>query len=232
MKMLFPLLLAVLTLISCAARIEGSIAADGSASVNVNMALGDRMTSLIRSLSQAGGQTGGPVLDGAVIAQSLANAAAVASASLVNKTASEVEGQVIISNINEFLSAAGRSFIVFEQGSSGGRCVINVDLDNGPLILELLSPEITGYLEALMAPIATGEHMSRNQYLDDVASVYNRTLSGEIASSRIRAVIDFPGAITSVMGGAFSGRRANFDIALLDLLVLETPLTFEVTWSR
>ena len=31
-------------------------------------------------------------------------------------------------------------------------------------------------------------------------------------------------------GGAFSGRKAEFEIPLIDLLVLEAPLSYEVTW--
>jgi len=225
MKRLLPAVFAVLTLVSCAARIEGSLAADGSAAVNVSMSLEPRMTALIRSLSRAGGQESGAVLDGPVIAQSMSVAPGVVSASFRNTTDTAIEGQVRISHINDFLSA-GITFISFEQG----RCVINLNLGNGPVIMSLLSQEITGYLEALMAPLATGERMTKSQYLDDVAVFYNRSTSNEIAGSRVHVSIEFPGTITSVRGGTFSGRRAVFDIALLDLLVLETPLTYEVTW--
>ena len=77
--------------------------------------------------------------------------------------------------------------------------------------------------------------MNKNEYLELVASFYNVTISNEIASSRIRASIEFPGSVRNVIApgrtGTFSGRRANFDIPLLDLLVLETPLVYEVTWN-
>jgi hypothetical protein len=81
-----------------------------------------------------------------------------------------------------------------------------------------------------MAPIATGENLNKAEYLELVASMYNKAISDEISGSRIRASIDFPGAITGVKGGTFSGRRADFDISLLDLLILETPLVYEVQW--
>jgi len=148
-----------------------------------------------------------------------------------------MEGQVNISRIDDFLASAGserntqNTFIVFEQGQRGGRCVININRNNGPEILDLLSPEISDYLNALMAPIATGEEMTKREYLELVTSFYNRVISDEISSSRIRAAIDFPGTISNIRGGTFSGRRASFDIPLLDLLVLETPLIYEVTWN-
>jgi hypothetical protein len=82
-----------------------------------------------------------------------------------------------------------------------------------------------------MAPLATGEELDKAEYLELVASFYNRAISEEIAASRIRASLDFPGAVTSVQGGTFSGRRVTFDIPLLDLLVLETPLSYSVAWN-
>jgi len=224
--------LAVLgALCSCAARIDGSLAADGSASLSVSVSLEPRMTAMMQALAAAGGQSG-PVLDGPSLSRSMSAAPGVASASLRNTMPWAVEGQVRISAIGDFLAAAdGTGFITFTQGN-GGHCEINISRGNGPVMLGLLSPEIADYLSALMAPIATGEDMSRAEYLELVASFYNKGISDEIAGSRIRASIDFPGAVTSVSGGTFSGRRVNFDIALLDLLVLETPLSYEVRWRN
>jgi hypothetical protein len=162
----------------------------------------------------------------------MSTAPGVTSVLFRNTAPASIEGTIQISELNDFLAAADisrgvrRRFIVFEQGC----CEIYINRENGPVILGLLSPDITDYLNALMAPIATGENMSKTEYLELVSSFYNRTISNEIAGSRIRASIEFPGTITSVRGGTFSGRRAEFDIPLLDLLVLETPMVFEVQW--
>jgi hypothetical protein len=232
MKAFIYLCTVLLIMASCAARIDGSLEADGSAVLSVNMSLEPRITALIRSLSAAGGQANAQVLDGTAIAQSMSNAPGIASVTFRNTAAAAIEGQVHISHINEFLSiAGGRGFISFEQGQNGGRCEININRENSPAVLEFLSPEISDYLNALMAPIATGEELSKPEYLELVASFYNRAISDEIASSRIRVSIEFPGTITSIRGGTSSGRRANFDISLLDLLVLETPITYVVTWN-
>jgi len=223
----------LILMLSCATQINGSLAADGSANLSMNMALQPRMTALIRSLSAAGGQANAPVLDGAAVAQSMIGAPGVAHVSFTNTSPSAIEGQMRISRINDFLSVAdGGGFITFEQSAAaGGRCQINIDRTTSPAILELFSSEISDYLSALMAPIATGEELNKAEYLDLVAVFYNRAISDEIAASRIRASIDFPGTVSSVRGGTFTGRRATFDIPLLDLLVLETPLSYEVRWS-
>jgi hypothetical protein len=56
-------------------------------------------------------------------------------------------------------------------------------------------------------------------------------VADEIAAAKIRAFIDFPGPINAVKGGTYTGRRAVFEVPLLDLLVLETPLNYEIRWN-
>jgi hypothetical protein len=232
MKMRYSLVLAVviLPLFSCAARIDGSVSADGSAVFSVEMNLGPRMTALIRSLNSAAGQDDALILDGPGMARSM-SMEGMTSVSLKNTGPGAVEGEFRVLNINQFLAAGGKGgFITFTQVSNGGSCKININLENGPGILENLSPDIADYMNALMAPIATGEAMSKSEYLDLVTTFYNRNISNEIAASMINVSINFPGNISSVTGGTFSGRRAVFDISLLDFLVLETPLVREVNW--
>lgn len=222
----------VLCSLSCTARIDGSISASGSAVLNVNFSLQRNMTALIARLSAAGGQEG-MVLDGASISRSMSAAPGVASARLRNTSTNAIEGQVHISRISDFLSAAGKGFITFEQRlpETGGRCRVNIDRTTSPAIIELFSSDVTDYLNALMAPIATGEEITKEEYLELVSSFYNNLISGEIASTRINVVIEFPGTVRNVTGGTFSGRMVTFNIPLLDLFVLENPLIYEVIWN-
>jgi hypothetical protein len=228
------LLLAILPLfLSCTARISGSLTGDGQADLTVYAGLEPRMTALIARFSEFSGtaQPGAPVLDGPAISASMAEAPGIASVLLRNRTPSTVEGPVRISRIGDFLRAGGTAdFITFEQPVSGGRCSVRIGLDSGPQILTLISPDIVDYLGALMAPIATGEAMTKTEYLALVGSVYGRGIADEISAATVRAVIDFPGAVQSAQGGTFSGRRTEFNIPLLDILVLETPLSYEIRW--
>jgi hypothetical protein len=242
---------------ACASRINGSLYSDGRADLGVSVALEPRMAALIGGLSAASGtnQPGGggtptPVLDGASIGDSMSAAPGIASASFRNNTPSAIEGTVKITNVGNFLSDSRRQgaqsgaknldFIHFEQASSGGtasgsaaggRCTVSLNRDSGPEILDLLSPEITEYLSALMAPLATGEKLTKPEYLDLVGSVYGKGIADEISKASIRASIDFPGQVQSAQGGTFSGRKAEFNIPLPDILVLETPLSYEVVWK-
>lgn len=234
-------LFAFLTLFSCTTRIGGPLNADGSAVMSVSVSLEPKMTALIQKLFTAGGVSlagggsaaGISILDGPAISASMSNAPGIASVLLKNTAPAAIEGPVRISKISDFLTyGAGGGFITFEQGRSGGRCKININRENGPEILPLLSPEIVDYLSAIMAPIATGEDLGKAEYLAIVSSVYNKAISDEISGSKIRASIDFPGVIYGIKGGTFTGKRAEFDIPLIDLLVLETPLIYEVEWKQ
>ena len=219
---------------SCASQISGTLQASGQADLQVYIALEPRMTMLIGGLASASGtmQPDAPILDGPAISASMAGAPGIASVSLANRTPVVIEGPVIISRIGEFLAegSGNTGFITFEQTPQGGRCTVNLSLEGGPQILGLISHEINDYLEALMAPLATGEVVSGTDYLVLVGSVYGRGIADEIANGSIRVYINFPGPVQSARGGTFSGRRAEFIIPLLDILVLENPLSYEVTW--
>jgi hypothetical protein len=181
----------------------------------------------------AGGTAGASVLNGEAISRSMSAAPGVESAVLRNTGSTALEGPVKITKIGDFLAPARdkSGFIVFEEEGAGGRLRIRLNRELGPDILTLISPEVTDYLSALMAPIATSEALSRSEYLELVGSVYGKPIADEISRASIRASVDFPGPIRSVQGGKFSGKRAEFDVPLLDLLVLESPLAYEVTWN-
>jgi len=237
-KKIFPAVVTVTLLsffASCASQINGSLAGEGQADLGVNADLKPGMSALIGRFAALAGtaKPGAPLLDGPSLAASMARAPGIASVSFTNKTPSSIEGPVKISRISDFLSGGNTGgIIIYEQKNSAGEgiCAVNFNLASGPQMLGLISPEISMYLSALMAPIATGDKTTKSEYLALVASVYGKTIADEISSSSIRASVTFPGAIQRVKGGTYSGRRADFDIPLLDILVLETPLSYEVVW--
>lgn len=222
-------------LASCAARINGTLHNDGKADIHIYAALEPRISSLIGSLAAGFGQAqpGMIILNGSAIAVSMSAAPGIESVAFGNPSPTAIEGPVKVAHIGDFLASNKTSgFIDFAPPSAGssGRISIRIDRESGPRILELISPEVSDYLIALMAPLATGETLSKAEYLMLISSVYNKGISDEIAKAAISAAIEFPGQVLSAKGGAFAQRKAEFSIPLLDLLVLETPLLYEVTW--
>jgi hypothetical protein len=234
-KNLFPLALALL-LFSCSGQAEGVIRQSGAAELTLDISLGARTAALIRGFSAMAGADDGaevPILDGPVIAGSIAAAPGVLGAVLINRGPEAVNGTISLSRIDEFLSlplAGGNSgeppFIVWDEA---GLLVFNLNRNTSPMLLSLLSPDVTEMLSALMAPCATGEIISKAEYLTLVGSIYGRAVADEIGAARIRLILTLPGPVT-VASGAFQGRQARFEIPLLDLLTLDSPLSYEVRW--
>jgi hypothetical protein len=208
---------------------------DGQADLQVHAALEPRFTMFISRLAAISGtmKPGAPILDGPAIAASMANARGVTSVSFTNTKPTTIEGPVKIAQIGDFLASRSTGgFIRFTQNfPAGGRCIVDLNLRSGPQMLAFISPDIVDYLKALEAPLATGEAMSKQEYLELIASIYGSGIADEIKGAFLHINIDFPGPVQSVKGGTFSGKRVEFAIPLVDILVLEKPLSYEVVWK-
>ena len=226
-----PILAVIVFFPSCSGKITAQLVQNGSGTVQLQAGLEPNMTALIRSFISAGGSSqSGPLLDAAALNRSLQSASGISSAALRNSGQEKVEGTIGISQIRDFLNAGANRFVQYEAGASAGRLAIHLDRNMSPGLLKQIYPEAVDYLSALMAPAATGEALSKADYLMLVESVYGKPMANEIAASRVTANITMPGTVKSVKGGTYSGREARFNIALVDLLVLEQPLDYEIIW--
>jgi hypothetical protein len=236
-------MLPVVFFCSCSGRVDGAIRQDGSsagAELALDISLQPRMAALIRALSRnlGGAAPGRPVIDGPAIARSLAAAPGVSAAALENTGPAAVRGTVRIANLDEFLAVPGMIPGGKLTGNSlllkydpAGTLLIHLDRETGPRILSLLSEEVNAYLSALLAPVATGESITRAEYLGLVATIYGKPVADEIASATVEISLEAPRAITFIRGGSAGGRLARFSISLPDLLVLEQPLDYEISWK-
>ena len=225
---------------SCSAQINGSLMASGQAELYISASLEPKMTSLLSRLADFSG-TAKPeasFLDGPAISASFAKSPGITSVLLKNISKNAIEGPVIISRIQDLLNDETdgnklKKFVDFVQQSPSapGRCSINIDLDSGPALLALISPDISDYLSALMAPIATGERLSKSEYLLLTASVYGKNIADEINGSAVKFAVEFPGQVQRVSRGSFSGKKAECSIPLLEILVLEQPFNYEAVWK-
>jgi hypothetical protein len=226
----------------CSARVNGTLNEGGAAELSVRSSMEKRISAFMRSLSGfSGARTDSPIPDAGLIALSLAGAPGIEKASFRNTSPEAFEGTIKVSRIDEFLAVSGekgRGFITLEESRSGGRpsgrLSLNLDFESAVEILPLFSEEVRDYLTVILAPVALGEKQSKADYLKDVAFFFGKAdgpvIAAEIAAARIALSVDFPGPVSAAEGGTFSGRRAEFSVPLLDLLVLDAPLRYEVRW--
>lgn len=221
--------------LSCATQIDGAVRGGGAADVTVDTSLQPAAVALVRSIQGfMGAAADAPILNAGEISLSIAAAPGVQSAALVNSTPNALNGRIAISSIGDFLtlSEASGQFISFSEGAAAGSSSITIMLDRtfAPAVIRQLSPELAEHLALIMAPVVTGENMTRQAYLNLLSMIYGAALANEIAGAAIRVSVQFPRHITAVQGGTAAGNRAEFNIPLADLLVLENPLNFNVRW--
>ncbi|MCL2006633.1 MAG: hypothetical protein FWG77_00975 [Treponema sp.] len=215
------------------ARIEGELMEGGAVELSLRTSLGPRTITLIRSLRTfAGDESEVLLLDVPAIGLSLEAMPGIGRAGIRNTSPSALDGTIFISNISDFLAEgdANRRFVVLNEAAQNSSINVVLDRVTAPGLFLNLSPDILEYFHAIFAPAIQGDHISVQEYLDLLTSIYGRPLADEIEVGVILVQITFPRPIISVRGGTFSGRMAEFSIPLVDFLVLEQPLLYEVRW--
>jgi hypothetical protein len=242
----FALLPAILSLLAgCSGRIDGALRQDLSAELSLEITIEPRMAAMLRSLSSLAARSQAdpgapknnaprnnvPVISGPAIARSMAAAPGILSAELDNTGPAGIAGTISVSRVDGLFALPGAAERFITLGAGDKRLGILLNREIAPLLLAMISANVRDYLSALFAPAATGEPLSKAEYLELVEDIYGKALADEIAAAEIAVTIVFPGAISSVKGGSFSGSSASFIIALADILVLENPLEYEVVWE-
>jgi hypothetical protein len=209
------------------ANTEGGAAAD----LNVHTVLKKNTAALFDALNKDGGTS---ALDATYINEGLAAAPGIAASALKNKSAQEIEGKINISRLETMLSAqkpaAGSDGIGYKKTEGGGVFTVKLNRKNGGALLANISPDFADYVSVFFAPIATGEELSKQAYLDLLREVYGAPIADEVNASVITLSLDFPANIKSAQGLRYSGSRARIELPLVDLLVLEHEINYEITW--
>lgn len=226
------------SLTACSAKIDGNLLSDGKAEVSLSMTLEPQTAVLIANLSQT--SSDGPLIEASGFARALQSAPGVGAVSLSNPKPRTLAGTLSIRSVTDFLNARTNAadgkaifvqFIQYTSTNSGGHLRLTLDRTNGPATLTLFSQDVTDYLSALMAPIATGENLTQAKYVDLVGGMYGSAVAEEIKKARIGVTLRFPGPVTSVVGGTYSGKSVNLDLPLVALLVLDSPVVYDIWWK-
>lgn len=106
-------------------------------------------------------------------------------------------------------------------------------------IIEILSsiPEITDYLDLLMAPIYTGEQISESEYLELFASVYGESFAQDFEKTNISININTLNKIKDIQSSengfattTFTDKKANIKIPFYKLLCKQDVSVFKITF--
>jgi hypothetical protein len=231
----------------CETDITGSIENSGRAVLNVDSVFMKNTSTLIKKLIFTSDETVDiPIIDANELNKSFTSGGIEKAAfkNVAGNTAA-LSGEITISKIDGLIKDRGLSLplVKFEKksGASGGSVTFYIDRENGPGVLEAISPELVGYLQLLMAPIAEGietDITDKKNYLENITMVWGAPVAKEINSSYITLNLKFPQAVTTIRGsfgksvGKADGNKAVIKIPLIDLLVLEAPVFYEIIWGK
>ncbi|MBQ3688106.1 MAG: hypothetical protein II932_09750 [Treponema sp.] len=236
-------------LTGCGGRLGITARSDGKADLSVVMDTGKAASAMISSIMASldpSGPTAGPTAvasDSAGVftperAQALEKSLAGGDAETLSAKALSSSVLSLDATVRDAASqtSASRTGVRFASVVSVEKHSLTLNLSPATMraLYASMDLQTRSYVDLFMAPVFTGEPMSGGEYTALIASVYGKDLAQEIADARMEITLSAPrgekAASCSNAGAKLSGRSARFSIPLLDLLVLEEPQSYRITW--
>ncbi|WP_304226101.1 hypothetical protein [Gracilinema caldarium] len=223
------LIAALFSFVSCSFSMTATLRSDQQIEVSYSGAIKPKMAELLKGFNSASGAKNSLLISAASVSASLQKISELSRISVKETDAQALAGSLWITDPEKL--SRRFSFISQKLGSGESVLTFTVSRESAPQLLSLFTQDVRDYLDALMAPVLSGEKLTNAEYLALVTSVYGKTIAQEIESSRLALDIQVPGKITKVIGGTAAESRASFSIPLLDLLVLQKTLNYQVVWN-
>lgn len=236
-------------LTGCGGRLGITARSDGKADLSVVMDTGKAASAMISSIMASlypSGPASGPTdvaSDSAGVftperAQALEKSLAGGDAETLSAKALSSSVLSLDATVRDAASqtSASRTGVRFASVVSVEKHSLTLNLSPATMraLYASMDLQTRSYVDLFMAPVFTGEPMSGGEYTALIASVYGKDLAQEIADARMEITLTAPrgetAASCSNADAKLSGRSARFDVPLLDLLVLEEPQAYRITW--
>lgn len=229
-------LAAFASLASCAANLTLAVNPDGSGTLAVDARIPESAAARLRSYSAAGTAGSGPVaplFDPAAVRRE-ADGRGLATISAELPSPDRFRGSFSFRSLaavaaDPELAKAG----ILRAGTTGGETTLSFRLsrDNAES-LPLLFPGLDPYvLEALSPPALDPYPATPEEYREMLGALLGSAALRELEAAEIRVQIRTPGPIVRRSGGSVSERTFTAVIRQMDLLILETPIEFSVSWK-
>ncbi|MFP4376335.1 MAG: hypothetical protein ACLFP4_04765 [Spirochaetales bacterium] len=222
----------------CTVREELRVAADGSGTATVDIAIHPIMAAYYNDLlvAMTGVEGEFPLFDPVQIEQSFAARPGIRLTGLELKSRLELSVAVAIDDLNQAfpVSAGGTSVLSFEQ--SGTRRTLRIRLDRAAVDRFLsFAPEETATMSEFLFPPVDGS-VSRAEFREQMSwaleEYADRAVVSEVLENAEIVVIVRPeGRILSQTGGRVSGQTVVFHVPVLDILTITGEQVYSVTFE-
>jgi hypothetical protein len=202
----------------CTAAVELHAADDGSITVKYAAGLGTAFMDMITAVS--GTADAAPVFDAdAITAQFIEAGLGGTSASVPARNRLELTTVLPVAGTDLFTQTG--TVLYSNNKGKKRQLVLALSPEHLRQVYALLPQSAKSYIDLFMAPVFTGETMSKRDYLELLSSLYGKPLADEIE-----------GASLSLSLFGFPGRSPQkvVKIPLTDLLLLEKPVSYSVAW--
>ena len=224
--------IATLALPASAASMSVSIKNDRSATAAVRVEL---PAELAAKLAQLRGDPEGsalPLVDPALVRAG----AAEKGVRVVEARALGERGFSGVFEIDDLMTFAARSLgaVTLSSTAAGGSLSVAIDRGNAAELFALF-PGIDPYLvEALSPPALDGSDLTRAEYREMLGALLGTKSLPAVDAAAVELAVELPGAplASGTVGFVTTGRSAKASIKLLDLLVLERPITLKASWGK
>jgi hypothetical protein len=210
----------VLLLAGCDTTVTVSADKKNGASFICSAAMGTAIEQTVRTVSGAQGSS--PLFNGSEIKKQM-EAAGFQNVSASDPSPSSLSLKGYISRLADGLPAVPGAFTYSETPDGRHKLVFVLSARILKQAAALLPEKERSYTDLLMAPVFTGETMSKDEYLDLVSSVYGQSITEELKNSRLVIVMEAPVA---------GSKPLKSVIQLVDLFTLSgnTEISNTLAW--
>lgn len=235
MKHYLAIALCILVFASCSARQEIFLASDGSARLSFRVELSDYLYDYIEGLGSLNRKSfdkndpfGVPK-----IREEIGKVGQVKVSRLNAISPKVLEGEFTCTDVEAFAKADAddRGIGIVSFTTSGNKKTLSISISRETLLAsKALAPVRENELFQMFGPFEN-EGMSEDEYLEMMEWVLTGDGAKMIKTSFVDLEIVVPSSVLSQKGGTVKGRVVTFRIPLIDLLLLNEPLLYTVTYS-
>ncbi len=228
-------LVALLGLASCSSKVNLTARTDGGTDVEFNTSFGKVLADTIKSISSTMGNSksaeffSAPAMQKALKDSDFTNV----KVSTPNETSMNMSGS--LPTADKQTHATGTLRAADFVSCTSNSMVLKLSPKNLKAFAGGLPQSTKNYLDLFMAPVFTGESMSREDYKMLIASIYGENIANELDKSSISINMAPPKGKTIKTAsipknGSKSADKATFSIPLLDFLTLNSEQNYNIKW--
>ncbi len=232
MKFLTPFILSIF-LFSCTSNASIQVEENNSSSFSFQTIASDSMGNTVRSFTGLDSTVN--LFDKEAL-QSSFTQAGILLTSILSASTNDVTVSGLTYNINNLIPN-GQQPITIKEISSEKELKLTLDEQTMASLISLMGEETLLYIEALQAPIFTGEEMSTDEYLDFMGALYGDSIQKEMKNSLVTIKLSAPNTITNAYiepkttgTVQHSKNTATFNLSLAELLANTSEIVFSIHW--